>query len=281
MQQLYAWTGLGRPLSHKWFTHRLVFICLAAAFLIAAGMHLAEVQDGLYSAAVFGLRITFAVFFSWAITRELDPDEPWAAIVAVGLASAGLWFWPYPHLKLFFLVLLLLRLINRSTGVEAKIPDVLLILLLTAWLLYEEQLIAGAFAALALWSNGRLPNPQAYHKYLALAIALLTVLAAMHYPAQRVPNELSMWINISIITLATGFALFSRQLKKVKSTADATTAPLSIVRVKAAQLIALLVFTVFSLWYGDWLFVQIITIWATFGAIFLYAALNYKTSLQR
>jgi hypothetical protein len=278
MQKLYAWSGLSRPLSYKWFTHRLLFICLAAAFLIAAASHLADVQEGLGSAAAFGLRISLGVFFSWAITRELDPDAPWAAMLAIALASAALWFWPFPHLKLFFLVLLLLRLVNRSTGVEAKILDVLLILALTGWLLYEEQLIAGVFAALALWSNGRLPNPQPSHKYIALGVVMLTSLAIMYYPAQRMPNELSMWINISIITIATGFALYSRQLKKVKSTAEATAQPLYLVRVRAAQLISLLVFTVFSLWYGDWLFVQIIIIWATFGAIFLYAALSYKTS---
>ncbi|AHM59996.1 hypothetical protein D770_08665 [Flammeovirgaceae bacterium 311] len=280
MQNIYAWSGLGRPLTYKWLSHRLLFISLLFAFLVAGGMYLYTYQEGAGSAAAFGLSIGLAVFFSWAITRELDPDSGWAAFLAIGLASVALWFWPYPLVKLLFLILMLLRLMNRSTGIAAKIPDVILILALTGWLLWEEQLIAGVFATLALWSNGRLPNPQHSHKFLALAVGLATILAFLQYPAQRIPNELSIWVNISIITTATGFALYSRQLKSIKSTADATEQPLSLIRLRAAQLVTLLVVTVFSLWYGDWFFKQVVTIWATFAAVFLYAAFNYRSSFK-
>ena len=213
-----------------------------------------------------------SVFLSWALARELHPDAPMAAFVAVGLSSIALWFWPYPDLQLLFFILLILRLINRSTGIPARIPDLVLMICYTAWLLYGGQLIAGILATAAFWSNSKAPEPQAAHKYAALLTGLLTILAIAQDPFQTWPGSISISTNIIIIALSTAFALFIRTVKEVKSRTDATDTPLHLHRLRSAQAIVLLAVAVFSLWHGDTFFSRLSPIWASFGGIFLYAA---------
>jgi hypothetical protein len=272
MKQLYAWSGLGRPISWSLFSHRLVLICMLVAGLAAAAGYVGYFEDHVKGAILFGLRISLAVFLSWAICRELHPDAPWAAFVAVALAAVGLWLWPWPNLLLLFCMLLCLRLVNRSSGIPARWADVLLLLALLGLLVYRGELLAGFLVTGAFWLNGRLPEAQPLHRYLALLAGLGVLLILWLMPSFRPPAYLSISINILIIALATGFALFVRKLKGLQATADADGSPLLLKRLKAAQLLVLLNTTVFSLWYGDALFTALTPIWAAFGASFLYAA---------
>lgn len=273
MQLLHAWTGLGRPLSPAWYTHRILLLCIAVAFGTAAGLQYFLVEQDWSSAAAAGFRIAGAVFLSWALARELHPDAPWAAFGAVALCTVGLWFWPRPDLLLLFHTLLLLRLINRSTGIPAKPLDVLLLLGLTAWLLYLGHLMAGVLAAVAFWSNGRLPAPQEKHKFLILPVVIAFAWAIAYQPHLAAPQPLSTTTTILVIALATGFALFARGLKEVKSLADADNTLLYYKRVQSAQVLTLLVTTIFTLWYGDEYFEHLIPLWASFGGIFFFAAI--------
>lgn len=251
-------------------------LCMLSAFLFAGYLyfHLAEQDVG--RAASFGLGIGLAVFISWALARELDPDAPWAAFAVVGLSTIGLWLWPNPDLVLLFFILLMLRLMNCSSGVPARLADILLLLAYTVWLLYQGQLMAGVLATAAFWSNSKPPEAQPLHKYWALLSGILTILAIALEPFQGLPGNISININILVIALSTGFALFARTVKEVKAKADATEAPLSLHRLRSAQIIVLLVVTIFTLWHGDAFFTRLSPLWAAFGGIFLYHAFYYK-----
>ena len=276
MQQLYAWSGLWRPLSFQIFSHRLVLLCMLSAFLIAGCLYFYLAEQDVGRAASFGLGMGLAVFISWALARELDPDAPWAAFVVVGLSTIALWLWPNPDLVLLFFILLMLRLVNRSSGVPARLADVLLLIAYTTWLLYQGQLIAGVLATAAFWSNSKPPEAQPSHKYWALLSGLLTILAITLEPFQGLPGNISIEINILVIAFSTAFALFARTIKEVNEEADATEAPLSLHRLRSAQVIVLLIVTIFTLWQGDVLFTRLSLLWAAFGGIFLYHAFYYK-----
>lgn len=272
MKQLYAWSGLGRPISWSLFSHRLVLICMLVAGLVAATGYLGYFNEQLQAGIFFGFSISLAVFLSWAFGRELHPDAPWAAFIAVGLASVGLYIWPWPNLLLLFCVLLSLRLVNRTSGVPARWADVVLLLALMGLLVYRGQVLAGFLVTGAFWLNGRLPRAQPLHRYLALLAGLAVLLIIWLKPFFTPPAYLSISVNILIIALATGFALFVRKLNQLRATADADNNPLLLKRLKAAQLLVLLGATVFSLWFGDAMFTALIPLWAAFGASFLYAA---------
>ncbi|EMR01590.1 hypothetical protein [Cesiribacter andamanensis] len=269
---LYAWSGLGRLISVRLLTHRLILLCMLAAALLAGAGYLGFFEEDLKGAAIYGSQIGLAVFLSWAICRELHPDAPWAAFVAVGLASAGLWLWPMPDLLLLFCILLCLRLVIRPAGVPARPGDVLLLLGLMGWLLYRGQPMAGVLVTAAFWLNGSLPQPQAWQRYLALLCGLSLLIAFWLKPFALPPAFLSIEINILIIALATAFALFIRKLKELHARADADGSPLLLRRLKAAQVLVLLVVSMFTLWFGDGLFAALVPVWACFAAPFLYAA---------
>lgn len=272
MQQLYAWSGLWRPISWHSLPHRLILICMLVAALLAGLTYLQFFVWDPAGALIFGLRMGLGVFLSWALARELSPDAPWAAFVSVGLTSVALWFWPAPNLLLLFLMLLCLRLVNRSSGTAGRWADSLLLLGLTGLLLYQGHLLAGALATAAFWANSRLPAPQLHHRYLALLALLGTLISASLKPYTALPDYLTIETNILIIALATGFALYMRRVKQVQATDDAAQALLNLKRVRTAQALALLIATVFCLWQGDLLFQALSPLWAAFGAVFLYAA---------
>ncbi len=254
---------------------------MVAAFLFAGGSYYLNIENYLPNAALYGFRIALVIFINWAIVRELHPDAPWAAFVVVGITSVVLFFLPDPDLQMLFFMLLALRLLTRTTGIDARIPDVLLLIIFTAWLLYQGNLSAGVFATAAFWLNSRLPQPQPWHKYIALLLALATTYSVYLNTRYSMPATLSIYINILIITLATGFALFARKMKQVQSHDDATVSPLFLKRINSAQVILLLVVTVFSLWYGDEYFNKLSPVWSAFGGIFIYAAFDRTPSPEK
>lgn len=85
-------TGLGRPLDPGLPSNRPAIIGLAIAAVSAAVGDL--LQSGLVDLMV-SLTTAVAVFLSWAIARELDPDHPKSAALAMlvalgsGLAPAS------------------------------------------------------------------------------------------------------------------------------------------------------------------------------------------------
>lgn len=271
MHNLYTWSGLWRPISLQFRSNRLVLICMLAALLLAGASYYLTRESYLPNAAIYGSRIALVIFLSWALARELHPDVPAAAFAAVALTAAGLWYWPDPHLPLLFFVLLALRLITRTTGVTARGADLALLLFFGGWLLYNGHLLAGVLATAALWLSSRLPEGRSWHLYLAFLTGAATlVLFGLHQHSLK-PGPLSIYMNITIIALATGFALFSRKLKVIFSGDDATNSPLYLTRIRSAQTTILLAVTVFTLWYGDAYFNKVSPVWAVFGGIFLFA----------
>ncbi|MGM0651302.1 MAG: hypothetical protein ACQES4_00740 [Bacillota bacterium] len=86
-------------------------------------------------AEAFGAGI--ALFLSWALGREIDPVYQWSAFYAQPFVLAASLYYGAPALLNLFFILLIMRFLNRSTGLRPTVLDALMLILLGAVLYYN------------------------------------------------------------------------------------------------------------------------------------------------
>jgi hypothetical protein len=129
----YILTTVGRLIDLRYPTNRAIAI---VSFLITPGTALLQRPSGVtwVQNALWGAQAGLSVFLAWVLCRELDPDHDLSAFVAVGLALGGLFLWRLPRLAVLLWLILVLRVINRTSGLTAGILDSLTTLGLGIWL---------------------------------------------------------------------------------------------------------------------------------------------------
>lgn len=265
---IHKYSGIARPIRLSEKTNLLISLLSLFTLLATTGVLYYRSSLGLGEATFGGINYGLAVFLCWAIGRELDPDRPKTAFAGVGLMLVPLFLWlPRVEIILLLTLLFLLRLLNRSPGTPIKPLDILLLIALIGWLFYLGHWIIGLAGIIAFWFNSKLPEPQPWHKFIAVLIALLIIISSYLRPFIVPPGYLSPGITILVVALSTAFALYMRQLKELKSTGDADFNPLFLKRVKVAQLLALLMAVIFTLWNGNRAILSLLPLWAAISGI--------------
>ena len=98
---------------------------------------------------LWGAGVGLTVFLSWALARELDPDNDHSAFVGAGLVSIGVFLWGLPHFLALFCLLVLGRIVNRSSGLSARTADSMAAVVLSGLLVYQGSWGFGLAAAMA------------------------------------------------------------------------------------------------------------------------------------
>jgi len=129
-----------------------------------------DLVDSIIVAVVIGL----TVFLTWALGREIDPEHELSAFVGLALVIAGYWLFEAPNLMTVFAMLLLLRLLNRTTGSAPKLLDSLSILGLGAYLSFKGDWILGLLTAAVFYLDSRLPSPKQEHLYFSGIMAAIS-----------------------------------------------------------------------------------------------------------
>ncbi|MFA0961623.1 hypothetical protein AB9P05_07435 [Roseivirga sp. BDSF3-8] len=193
--------ALGRPLVWSDTHNRIIALFALAAFPLAFFWKYFTEPSGLWDIIWVSAGAPVTVFITWAIGREGDPARPWSALIAafVSLISWGLF--NNPDFMLLLVALMSLRVINRSTGKRATLPESAFILFLTAWLTWSGSVYAGAIVGLAFWLDARLPDRRLSH-YLFALMALITGVAAslVTRDISVYPKELQLYF-IAVVTL--------------------------------------------------------------------------------
>lgn len=173
----YRFSGLTRSLDPAYLTNKAVLLFAPVAFLLG-GLYAYYGGHSIGETALAGLNAALLLFFGWALTRELAPDDDAAAFVAAGL---GLALWPRfgPQSILAPAVLMLAaRLVNRSPGRAATMLDSVIVTAVfgaTAWL---SSWVFGVVGILALALDGVMEpavNQLRRRDHLAFAGALVLV----------------------------------------------------------------------------------------------------------
>lgn len=239
--RLYKFTSIGRPLDPSFPSNKAVLLLLPLAALMGAMVSWyddGELMQILQSAGSFLL----IAFGSWALARELFPDDNPAAFVSMGLAILLGFFLESPGILIVFATLGLVRLVNRSTGVAAKISDSIIVMLLVFWVIYATQSpFYGAVAGLAFAFDGSLKNPLRRQWGFALICFGGMIVYMIDHDVGlsyfTAPDTLAEWLSLAVLLI---LALDVFLLKNVRSRADATARNLNLTRVKCGMVVGLL-----------------------------------------
>lgn len=271
-----SYSALGRPLDPGYTSNRGIVLF---SLVSLAGAVLVEALRGrpILSAIVFGFVAAVAVFFGWALARELDPDHDVSAFLAAVIAFAGVWVAYPPGLLVLLLILLLLRIVNRSTGMASRPIDSAVVALLAAFLTWGGAWYLGVAAAAAFWLDARLRPSHRPQYYVSVAMLVVVVAyGATNGDGFALTSEIwaggAIWAVAVVPLLATLTMIpLIGASRSVRSFADQGGDRLNPERVRAAQVLALAIGwgAVFTLgWAG---LKEILPLWAALIACGLWS----------
>lgn len=244
--RIYSVTSIGRPVDLKYRTNRAMVIGLAPAAVLAVVT--AVLRD--YSAVEalgFVLSVAVAGFGGWAMGRELDPDHQAAAFVSMaGVVVTAILLSPAEvawALLVLITTLGLVRQVNRTTGLEARMSDSVILMVLTLVVTYGT---ANAFfplaAAVSYALDGYLRKPLRRQIVFALLALGATVVYMVDHDvglgSYSAPQSLAPWL---AALFAVWFGLNIALRKRCASRCDVGSRSLDVGRVRGGMLVAVVV----------------------------------------
>ncbi len=238
--RIYHYSSIGRPLDPAYPTNKavMVLVPLAAALGAIIAWHRGgDLLQTLQQALVFAL----IVFGSWALARELNPDDNPAAFISVACGTVAALTVNSPGLLIVFATLGLVRLVNRTTGLTARKSDSIVLTLLSIVVIYTTgSPLFGAVAALAFILDGTLKDPLRHQWLYALICLGATVVYMVDHAISlghlRAPDSLFEWLAVLFLLI---FALYMALTRSVHSSGDVGGRPLDVNRVRGGMTVGL------------------------------------------
>lgn len=232
---MYRFTSIARPIDPAYLTNRALLIILPLLMLLSAG--LASIYDMGSSPMTAALSGALVAFASWALTRELAPDYNGAAFVALALAWAANVAFGAKSVLLVFVALLLVRLVNRSTGPQWQPLDTLGVLGFCVWAAVStQQPLILLVASVAFSLDATLKQPLRRH-YLAAAACVAAFIWMLLGDARLLAGDLSAGDWCLIGTFAGGVILIAAKSPEPVSYCDTSPDRLDRTRVNAGLLV--------------------------------------------
>lgn len=239
--RIYRYSHLIRTLDPALPSNRAVLVLAPLAAAIAFAWSLIR-GEPFGMACHAGVVAALAVFGTWALAREILPDDHAAAFVSLALGFLAALSFLSPGLFLLFSTLLLVRIVNRSTGLMPRTSDSVLVgLLVIASIYATARPWFGAVAALAFFFDGILKRPVKKQWLFALVcLGAMVVYMVDHdvawWRVVRFDSLLDWLAVLAMLLLAVG--MFT--LKKVHARGDVGNARLDVDRVKAGMAVGIL-----------------------------------------
>jgi len=238
--RIYQYTSIGRPLDPAYPTNKAVLLMLPAAAILgvlAAWYGGGDMTRMLQQALVFPL----ILFGSWALARELDPDDNPAAFISLACAMVVALTVNSPGILIVFVTLGLVRIVNRSTGLAARRLDSAALMLLSIAVIYlTESPLYGLVAALAFMLDGSLKDPlrqQWIYGFICLGGTVVYMvdhdISLGHLQA---PDALFEWLTVLFLLI---FALDTALTRSVRAVGDVGGRPLDVNRVRGGMAVGL------------------------------------------
>lgn len=132
--KLSNYSHLSRTLDLKYPHHKAIIGLTLGVFCLGTIAQLV-ISYQVVESLIWGITAALGVFFAWALSREIDPDRPGSALLSAGLFIVSLYFIGLPNLAWVLWLLLLLRLVNRTTGLPPTKFDLAGLVALTFYII--------------------------------------------------------------------------------------------------------------------------------------------------
>ena len=264
-------SNLWRVLDPRVLSNRLIML-FAAAVTIGMGVYRLANGSSPTDAAIQAVGTGVFTVLAWALGRELDPDHNLPAYVAAVLGVLAVLLLGMPNLLLTGAVVAMLRMVNRTTGLPARVTDSLALVVLVGVIVARDGFwVIGPVVAAAFLLNALLPQPDRPNGYFfALLTLLVTGAAVALFPASEWTLRFDAPLGGSIAMAALVYlVIVLRDPTRLQSVGDWTGRPLNHPRVQAAQLLALVAALAVLLW--DYVFglMALSPLWAAIVGVIL------------
>lgn len=232
---MYRFTSIARPIDPAFLTNRALLIVLPLLALSSAGLaSLQGIGSSPLSAALSGALSAFA---AWALTRELAPDYNSAAFVALALAWVANVVFEVRLVLLLFVAMLLVRMVNRSTGLPSRPLDTLGVFGFCTWAaIGTQQPLILLVTSVAFALDAALKEPLRRH-YLIAAACLPVFAWTLPGGTNLIAADLTPWDWALIGIFAGGIILIINTNTKPVSYCDTSPDRLDRARVNAGLVV--------------------------------------------
>ncbi|MDJ0916829.1 MAG: hypothetical protein QNJ05_03630 [Woeseiaceae bacterium] len=270
LRGVYRFTSIARPVDPAYPTNRALL--LALPMLVVASAALATADVIALSPAAAAINALLVGFVSWALTRELAPDDDAAAFLALFIAWPVSLFLGPSSVLLGFAVLFLVRIVNQSTGLSARPFDTVSVLGLSVFAAYSMDLpLLLIVAGLAFIADALLPNGAKLH-YVAAGVCAGAFSWLGIDSIVSTDQSYELWAGFAAITIAC--SLVMANTRHPVSVCDVRPDKLIAVRVNAGLGIGLLAGVQFLLTAGA-------SAWATTPLFACLVAVPLSFGMQR
>ena len=240
--RIYKRTSIARPLDPSYATNQAVLALMPLAGIAAGVTAILRGATGpqIAAAAFAGVIV---VFGAWALARELVPDDNPTAFVSMALAFATFLVVDSPRLWLLLVAtLFLVRIVNRSVGLPARITDsILVFVLVTATVYSTHSPLFGVVGGLAFTLDAMMRGGQRHQwVFAAMCLAGAGIYGFQNGLGVGAAASSSAAVLGSVATISVLYVAMISVTRRIDSSGDATGVPLSLPRVRGGMLIGLL-----------------------------------------
>ena len=240
MNLLNRFTSIARVLDPRYPTNRAVLFLLPAAAGVAGAMALLR-GSGLPDIALSALFGVASAVAGWAFARELVPDMERLAFLSLLLTFGAFLTVESSSLLLLFAAQFLVRIVNRSVGLPARVIDSVFVAGLTVWATWSGPYPGlGLIGALAFGLDASMTERFRRH-WIFTGICLTAAGLSLARQGQWwIPESLSASAVGLLLIVTVAYGLTMWRTRRVTSPADVTGMPLSSARVLAGMAVGLL-----------------------------------------
>jgi hypothetical protein len=268
-------SALVRPLDRRYPTNLAVMILAPVAGAAFAGANLWHGHE-LTRSLEAALRGGLIVFTTWALAREIAPDDNPGAFVAMALGLLVGIHVPSSSAMLVLTTQMLARLLTRSVGVAPTWFDSTAAVILAGWTAYSLDNGAVALVAGIAFALDAGLNPPLRQQWIFALLCLVGGLGLfLRHPGEPLFVHQG-WITLCLGAIAAIYILVLVRTRQVRSIADVTGEPLSPLRVQAAMAVAWLVAALGAIG-GTTMLAQSALIWAVLAGLILTWLLRLVT----